>query len=288
MKLRSMITALMLWTLAAPVSAAGLGWEVTAEDGRTLYLVGTLHAARESLYPLPDGVERAFAEAEVLVLEVDTSRIDPAEAGRIARERGRMPRGRTLRDAVSSDGWSRVSEWAQRLSIPEQNMLAMRPWLAAITLVALEMRRIGLDPELGMERHFAARADARGMPIAELESLAEQLAMLADLSEPTQVAFLEQSLTGTEEFAESVDRIIRNWVEGDAEAMEELLGSSFEGHDELYDTLMRQRNLRWLPEVEAMLDSGRTHFVAVGALHMVGDEGLVELLKGRGFRVEPL
>jgi hypothetical protein len=112
--------------------------------------------------------------------------------------------------------------------------------------------------------------------------------MLADLSETTQVAFLEQSLTGTEEFAESVDRIICNWVDGDSEALAELLSSSYEGHDELYDMLMRQRNLRWLPEVEAMLASGRIHFVAVGALHLVGDEGLVELMKDKGYRVEQL
>ncbi len=288
MNLRPMITALVLCALATPVSAAGLGWEVTADDGRTLYLVGTLHAARESLYPLPESVQRAFADAEALVLEVDTRHVDPAEAARIARDRGRMLQGHTLRDLVSSDAWSRVLAWAHRLGIPERNMLAMQPWLAAVTLVALEMRRIGLDPALGMEHHFATLADERGIPIAELESLAEQLEMLANLSESTQVAFLDHSLAGTEVFAGSVDDIIRNWVEGDTEAMEELLGSSFDGHGELYDTLMRQRNLRWLPVVETMLGSGRTHFVAVGALHMFGADGLVELLQVRGYRVEPL
>ncbi len=286
--MRIIITILALWTLAAPVAADGLGWRVHDSSGNHAYLIGTLHAATESFYPLPAEIDAAFADAEVLVLEVDITRVDQAEVARIARERGRIPGRHTLRDMVSPDGWTKVAQWSHRLGVPESNITRLQPWLAAITLIALEMRRIGFAPELGMERHLAERAVAHSKPIVELESLRGQLEMLAGLSEPTQVAFLEQSLTSTEDFAESVDRILQRWTAGDAEEMAAILSESFDGHEELYDVLMRSRNHRWLPEVEAMIASGRVHFVAVGSLHLVGDDGLVELLRGRGYSVESL
>ena len=164
----------------------------------------------------------------------------------------------------------------------------MQPWLATVTLVSLEMRRLGLDPELGLERHFAKQADARGMPIAELETLDEQLSALAGPSLPTQVTFLRQALTTPDEFEAAVEQIVGAWRTGDADAMARILAESYVGADEVYAALMHDRNHRWLPELERMLADERVHFVAVGSLHLVGEDGLLALLTARGYRVERL
>ncbi|MEX0899642.1 MAG: TraB/GumN family protein [Gammaproteobacteria bacterium] len=284
---RTIITALLL-LVATTVDASGLAWRVTAPDGAHLYLVGTVHAARPDFYPLPIRITDAFEAADALTMEVNTTLIDPGAAARFGREHGTLSGGRTLEELLGNEDWRRASEWGRKLGIPQRRLSMMRPWLAAVSLVSLEIRRIGLDSALGMEMHFAARAVERGMPIVELETLVEQLSALSNLSPEAEVAFLKQSLTTADEFAASVNDIVDSWLAGDADAMKRVLEDSYEGADEVYDAVMRARNQRWLPAIERMIESEEVHFVAVGALHMVGEDGLVRLLEARGYNVERL
>lgn len=288
MGLRSILTALALVCTATAAAADGLGWRVTDPDGGTLYLVGTVHAARPDFYPLPPALDAAFEDAEVLALEVDMSTLDPSAVARFTRGHGYLGAKTTLDQLVAPDDWQRVADWGRKLGVGSEKLKRMKPWLAAVTLVSLEMQRHGLDPGLGMERHFAARAAERGMPMVGLETLEEQLTALAGLTMDTQVAFLESSLATTEEFTASLDEIIGSWRDGDAARLAKVLDESYAGADEVYEAVMRARNIRWLPKVEAMLASDRTHLVAVGSLHLVGGDGLVELLAARGHTVEPL
>lgn len=288
MKFSRLIVAVALWCVATSAFAEGLGWRVTSEDGGLLYLVGTVHAARPDFYPLPDSIDAAFAEADVLALEVDMRTVTPAAAQRYTDGHGYLGAMQSLDQLLGPADWQRVVDWGRRLGVPSNTLKRMKPWLAAITLAALEMQHVGLDPALGMERHFTARANERGMPLAGLETLAEQLGALSGLSMPTQVSFLKSSLTTTEVFEETLANIIEAWATGDTERLAAVLDESYEGADEVYAALMVARNARWLPKIEAMLASDRTHFVAVGALHLVGEDGLVELLAARGYELEPL
>lgn len=282
-----LMIALALAFCAGTLQAAGLGWRVADADGGTAYLVGTIHAARESLYPLPDPINQAFARAEVLVVEVDIGAVDPRAAQRVSAEHGMFPRDGSLRALLADDVWTRAAAWGERLGVPARTLDRMRPWLAAVTLVSLEIRRLGLDPDFGIERYFASQARVRSMPIVELESLSEQLTTLAALPPAAQVAFLAGSIPTGDDFRESAERIVNSWRDGDVDTMTAVLEESYT-EPVIYDALMRDRNNRWLPEIEAMLGSGRVHFVAVGALHLVGDDGLVTLLEKRGYRVERL
>ncbi len=284
---RSIITALLL-LVATTVDASGLAWRVTSPDGACLYLVGTVHAARPDFYPLPAAITDAFEAADTLAMEVNTTAIDPGAAARFGRDNGTLTNGRTLEDVLGAEDWRRASEWGRQLGVPQRRLSRMRPWLAAVTLVSLEIRRMGLDSELGMEMHFAGRAVERDMPIVELETLVEQLSALSNLSPAAEAAFLKQSLTTPDEFAATVNNIVDSWLAGDADAMETVLDDSYDGAEEIYDAVMRARNKRWLPAIERMLTTDQVHFVAVGALHMVGEDGLVKLLERRGYSVERL
>src|SRR5690606_37888334 len=102
------------------------------------------------------------------------------------------------------------------------------------------------------------------------------------------VGFLTGSLSTTEEFRANLDEIIGSWRAGDAARLARVLDDSYDDADEVYEAVMRARNARWLPKIEAMLASDRVHLVAVGALHLVGEDGLVAMLAARGHAVEPL
>lgn len=288
MSWRAIIATVLLATFVVPADAAGLAWRVTDDDGRKLYLVGTVHAASAEFYPLPAPIEQAFAEAGVVVFEVDPTRVDGREAQRLTQHLGWLPDGQRLRQMLSDDGWERISAWAARHGLDERRLNRMRPWLAATTLVVMEMHKLGIEPAHGMERHLAARAVERDLAIVELESLDEQLRTLAALSDEAQVYFLENAMTTYDEFAASVRHILDSWTAGDDTALTELLHTAYGPDTELYDLLILRRNRAWLPEIEGMLASGTVHFVAVGTLHMVGDDGLVELLRCRGWRLERL
>jgi uncharacterized protein len=288
MKTRFCLFFLLLALATAPLHAAGLGWAVSDADGNRIYLVGTVHAADESFYPLPAAIETAFDDSAVLVMEIDPTALDPREMQSLVREHGMLGNRASLRDLVPEATWDLLVAHGRRNGLAPRQLARLRPWLATTTLVSAGLVAAGIDRAYGMEPHFTARAAERAMPLRALETPTDQVMSLANLSMPAQIAFLENSLVDEDEFAESVRRILDGWRDGDVQGMADLLLATYEDHDELYETLINTRNRTWLPQVVAMLASGEAHFVAVGSLHLVGPDGLVELMEGAGFRVERL
>lgn len=288
MNLRTIIAFFALLAAAPMAMAAGLGWQVAGEAGQRLYLVGTVHAADPGFYPLPAPIETAFDDSGVLVMEIDPADLDPARMQLLVTRHGVLLNRESLRSMLPEDTWAKVVEHGRRTGLAAHVLDRMRPWLAATTLVAAGMGQAGLDRGLGMEQHFAARAAVHSVPVVALESPSEQIGTLAGLSPAAQVAFLDSSLVDEDEFVSSIRRILDGWHAGDADDLAEILGATYDGHEELYEALIRARNLTWLPRIRAMLASGETHFVAVGALHMVGPDGLVVLLENEGYEVRRL
>lgn len=287
----SALCALALMLAAVPAlagDARGLAWRVADDAGNAAWLVGTVHAAGPAFYPLPQAIEDALDGSEVLVVEVDTGRLEPAEIGRITARHGLYQPPDSLKRMLPEEAWRLATRWAKRFRIPPSELEQMRPWLAAVTFVALEMRRIGLDPQLGMEQHFVRRAAQAGIEVGELESFEEQIGMLAGLSPDVQLRFLEESLRNAGDIGETVARVKAAWRAGDFDGMATFMDETYGNEEELYGVMLRDRNRRWMPRIEQMIASGRTHFFAVGALHLTGPDGLVALLEARGYRLDQL
>ena len=265
-----------------------MGWRVSDGDGNHLYLVGTVHAATEDMYPLPEPITAAFDSAEILVLEVDPRTMNQREMERLVRRYGMLSNRESLRDLLAADIWSRVVDWGQRVSLSPGQLNRMRPWLATTTLVSVELASIGVDRGLGMEPWLMERAINRGMLVKQLETAEEQIGMLAGLPLEVQISFLENSILDAETFSDSVGQLLGSWRNGDVEAMTELLAETYAEQPMIYEVMISSRNHRWVKAIEPMLASGQVHYVAVGALHMVGPDGLVALMLESGFVVERL
>jgi uncharacterized protein YbaP (TraB family) len=162
------------------------------------------------------------------------------------------------------------------------------PWFLAITALDVGMRKIGFQPERGVEQYVLGRARAAGKEIVGLETLAFQIGLFDALPREQQQAMLEQTLAEIDEGAAVLGEMVAAWRAGELESLSAELLDEFDEFPGLYETLVTKRNTAWVPPLERMLVDGRRHLVVVGALHLVGPDSVIELLQQRGHSVERL
>ena len=249
---------------------------------RTLYLAGSLHALNREVYPLPAAFDRAFAASDTLVEEIDLSEMDLATAGPelIAKGIG----SRTLDRAVSPETFARLERYLQRVGLPAEMVKPFKPWMAVVMLSALEAQRAGLDVALGLDKHFFDKAKAAGKAVIGLETAASQLGRLDGLPDAAQEQLLRTTLDELDMSQRQMTDLVAAWKRGDRGAIETMTMSGLSGHPEAYSALIAERNLSWMPQLDACL-ARRACFVVVGAAHLVGPDGLLAMLEKKGYRV---
>ena len=259
-------------------------------DGETnsVYVLGSIHLLRAEDHPLPRVIDVAYADAEILVMELDMDDLDPVSTQAAFSRAGVLRDGTTLRDLIGDERYAAAEETAARLDIPLDMLDSSEPWLAAITVELMVLYRNGFDPRLGIEMTMTTRAAADGKPIEGLESVDEQLSFLDGLSLDAQAEMLLQVLEQGAELRDSIDTMIAAWRRGDMAVLEHELLESMEEQTELGDALIWNRNRRWADTIVTWLDDDRDYLVIVGALHLVGEEGVPALLEARGVDIQQL
>jgi uncharacterized protein YbaP (TraB family) len=268
---------------AVGAAARGLVWAVE-RDGKTSWLVGSLHLLPPEAYPLPAAIEAAFQSAETLIEEADPDELRAPETAAELLKRAFFPAGQTLQASVAASTFKVIAERAASSGLPLDAVQRMRPWMVAVTLAALEMQSAGFDPALGIDRHFRDRALAMKKPVRTLEAALDQVTMLEALGPALQDAIVLEALQGASTEVTQVKSLLAAWQAGDVAAMERLLVDGTKDSPEIYRALFVDRNHRWVPRIEACLRIGRC-LVVVGAGHLVGADGLVDLLSRRGYRL---
>jgi len=295
------IAALALCSFAsagAELPAAGDGaqkhflWKVTGPKGGVVYLLGTIHVGKADFYPLPSIIEDSFKKADTLIEEIDIS--EPGEAARVQRgliEEGGYPNGDAINNHLSEATRSHLAAYVKKGGLPEPAVAHMRPWLVSMLVVQLELKRMGFDPSYGLDRHFLEEARQSHKPIGALEDAGSQLELFNSLSEELQDSLLLSSLVDMEKWADCFDLINQAWQSGDAAAMQEVITSSVRDYPQLeplMTKLLDDRNNAMTTKIERFLQTPKTYFVAVGAGHLVGDQGILSQLRRKNFRVEQL
>jgi uncharacterized protein YbaP (TraB family) len=254
----------------------------------SVYLLGSIHLLRAEDHPLPSIIDAAYEDAEILVMELDMDDLDGAATQRLFNENGVLRDGTTLRDLMGEELYRRAAIAAEASDIPIDLLAKSEPWLAAITVEMMALYRIGFDPKMGVELHMTSLAIQDGKPIEGLEAIEEQLAFLDGLSLQAQRDMLLQTLEDSADMAESIDDMIRAWRHGDIEFLETQLLDSLAEHEELNDALVTNRNLRWASQIDELLDDRDDYLIIVGALHLVGEDGVPNLLAQRGVKIRQL
>jgi uncharacterized protein len=257
-------------------------------DHNTVYLAGSVHLLKANDAALPPGFERAYAGSRTLVMEIDLGKLDPTEAAGWMMEHGTLGEGNSLQKVIGDERYRRVSTEATRLGMPMGLANQFAPWVLGLQLLELQYAQLGFDSQSGVEEQLEHRAQADGRPTAGLETLSQQLSLFAALSPEEQVKFLDLIVSEMHDVNKDTQAVIAAWRAGDAAKLAALLGDEYKSFPSLYRALVTERNKRWVPQIEKLLREKDNYFVVVGALHLVGDGGLLDLMRRDGFKAEQL
>jgi uncharacterized protein YbaP (TraB family) len=286
---RRLIGALIV-TLGAvlPLVAAAepAAWRLAGRNGGEVTLLGSIHVLRPSDYPLPAEVDTLYARADDLVMEIDLDDLDPSalQSGLIAA--AALPQGKTLRDVLDPDVYRLTEQHAGAIGLPIAVLERVEPWFISIALLDEGLRRQGFRADLGLEQYVLGKARADRKPIEGLETLEAQVAIFDELPPRSQQALLEQTIHEIDTAKDTLAELADAWRAGRLDELSAQLIGEFDDFPGLYEALITNRNRRWLPAIEGMLGDGRRHLVIVGAVHLVGENGVVEMLRSRGHAAE--
>lgn len=258
----------------------GLLWEIQGDGASPVYLFGTLHSEDERVTRLPMEVESALAASGRLVLEVDLN----ADALMSLGTGMLFGDGRTLDSVLDRNLYRRSVTAMAAQGVPEMIVERMKPWAVATTLMMPKV-----ETGLFLDRVLYERALARGMKLEGLETAAEQLAVFEGLPLEQQVTLLVQALDQLDEFPAMLEQLVQAYLRRDLAAMQRLSDESMADTpralaEGINARLLTERNQRMADRMRPYLEQGGS-FIAVGALHLPGEEGILALLARQGYQV---
>jgi len=264
-------------------------WKVESEKA-TVYLMGSVHVGKEDLYPLDDVIENAFKKSDRVVFELPLDKKGQLEAASQFVKAGRLPKGDTLDKHLDEKTKKLLDEYGKNSKFPIDKLKAFRPWFVAITISQLEMAKHGYSPRHGVDHYFQRKAEEAGKPTEGLETYNDQIKVFTSLPEKTQQLFLRESLQDVKKLNKIMQRMLAAWKAGDAAKLDEVEFKDLrtKQYRPLYRNLIVERNKKWLKTIEGYLKTDATYFVVVGAGHLVGKDGLVELLKAKKYDISQL
>jgi uncharacterized protein YbaP (TraB family) len=264
-------------------------WTISS-DTTDIYLLGSIHVASPDIYPLNSSIEDVFEIAENLVVEVDVTVIDVEETMALMFEYGMYSNGETLKKNLPEDLYASLDEFFKELGLNIGLFNSVRPWVISMLIEQLAVDDLGYAAEYGIDYYFLEKASESNKNIIELESAELQFEMLSSFSDEFMIFYIEESLENLPE-KEEVERLFEAWQNGDVDTMESIVFEALIEEPELthlYDVLFSQRNIMMADKIEEFLADDEVYFVVVGAGHLIGEGGLIDILSDRGFETEQL
>lgn len=270
-------------------------WKVSDNDN-SLYLLGSFHLLKPGDYPLSRDVDAAFADAEALVFEIPPEDLGSPALGMQMGQAALRTDGTQLDSELPDETKQALAAWLQanaaelqKLQLTPQVLQLFEPWFVALMVSIVEMGKAGLDPTLGLDANLAQKASQAGKPTSGLETGAEQVAFLDGMDRTEQLQFLQEALKSADEGSAEIEKLHAAWRRGDARQLwDEMAVEMRKQFPKLYRRINVERNDAWVPKLEARLQAPGTDdtLVVVGALHLLGEDGVVEKLRAKGYEVE--
>ncbi len=278
--------------ITCPVAHASQGsapafWKVTGKGEATVYLMGSMHFGHPNFYPLPKIILDKFSTSEKLIVEIDITKIQPMAAMAAIMKHGRLAPGQTLNALLSEKTRNALKAHCVKNGLSLATMQPFQPWFAALQIVEGELRKTPFKQHLGLDMYFLNRS--KGKTVVALETLDGQLSLFAGLDVKAQDSFLLQTLTDLSQSNGYLYKLAAQWQSGDASGMAQSLIEPFKADVNtraLFDALFTRRNITMTKAVEGLLKGNGSTFFIVGAGHLVGEEGIVDQLKTKGYKVQ--
>jgi uncharacterized protein YbaP (TraB family) len=285
--LRVAAIAIACVTLAHAAPAKTFAWKAT-RNGGVVYLIGSIHVMTPDFYPLNPALEAAFKDTDLLVEEVDMAEmLDPTSQMRIL-SRGMLPGDQSLDKLLSPATLALVRKATGDLGAAGGPLMRFKPWMLAVALQGLELQKAGFDPELGLDKHFYDQAQEASKAVQGLETADYQISVFDGMTMEQQDRMLSQTLKDLQTELASVGKLADAWKSGDVLTVERIVQGELKAEPLMYQRLLVDRNKNWMPKIEALFGRRGRALVVVGAAHLVGPDGIVSMLRAKGYTVEQL
>jgi len=264
-------------------------WEIQSEKGNS-YLLGSVHLLKKEHYPLKKVIEDSFAQSDVLVLEIDLSGGNLIKAGLYMLEKGKYPEGETLKDNIPEKTYQLLKDKAETMEMNLEWLNKWKPWMTAFHILERKLMNMGYSPMDGIDMYFLNKSQGK-KEIQGLETVEFQVGLFENFSKEESEKFLLSTIMEADQLEKEMDKMITAWSTGDVEIMEKATTETIQEYPELeafYKKLNDDRNVRMVEKIISMLKTDKKYFIVVGAIHMVGKNGIVQLLKNKGYNVNQL
>jgi hypothetical protein len=288
-RLAAASVALAVVTIVTPLHGAGrvFGWKATGKPG-VVYLVGSVHLLSKDFYPLDPTLEAAYKDSNLLAEEVNLGEMEQPDAQMSLLSKGMLPSGQTLDSVLTPATKALLDKHLGNFGPMAEVAKRFKPWMAALTIESLAWVNAGFDPNLGLDKHFYDRAVADGKMVQGFETMAFQISLFDDMPMDQQDRLLASMLKDIDTEQANMTKLMGAWRDGDAPTVERLVLADMKGEPAVYKRMLVDRNKSWIPKIDQLLSRNGHSLVVVGAAHLVGPDGLIAMLRAKGYTIEQL
>jgi hypothetical protein len=281
----SYLSLLLLLTL--PAHAQSPVWRVE-KDANLMFIGGTMHVLTAADYPLPDAFETAYRQSGRVVFETDMAKMASPQFQQYMLAELRYSDGHNLRQVLRKDTYRSIEEFCTARGVSMASVENFKPGMVATMMVMVELQRLGLAG-VGVDSHFNQRADKDLKAKGQLETVEEQVAFIAGMGSGREDEMLAYNLSDLKSLPTLWQSMNQAWRRGDLHALEASSATPLRADfPEIYQALLIDRNNTWIAQIEAMSKTAEVEFILVGALHLVGSDGLLSMLSSRGYKITQL
>jgi hypothetical protein len=289
MRLNLFRVALVLFILftTSGVWAESSVW-VARSSKATVYLAGSFHMLRASDYPLPAEFFRAYNDSRKIIFEVPPGETESPEYMEKFLSLAIYNDGTTLTEHITTAAYAKAESFCKERNYPLEQYQFFKPTFLVMTLTVSEMNKIGADPRKGIDYLFKEKALQDGKASGSLETVDQQISLLTSMDASLGSDQILESIEELKQIEVMLSELLAAWRKGDEAKMEELYIKDLKLYPQLYQTLIVDRNNKWVRNIEGYLNGSGNTMLVVGAAHLVGADGLVNLLRKRGYKVVKL
>lgn len=283
------ISLIVLNLFSLKAVAESFVWKVS-KAGDYFYLGGTIHMLNAEDHPLPKGFSIAYNDVTEVIFETDILAAETPEFQTKLLAIMTFSDDRTLESELKPDTYRKLEKFLVSRQIPIEKFIKFQPWGISLMITLLEYQRLGMMPNYGVDAYYNNLALADTKEINSLETPEQQLNFISSMAAMDPDVCVEYTLRDLEHLPEFIEKMKNNWRVGNLKKFSK--HSSFKKMKKefpgMYRALVLNRNSNWLEQLPSFLDDSDKELVLVGAMHLIGKEGLLNQLKKQGFKIKQL
>ncbi len=286
--MKKVIIVFITLVFSTAVYAESSVWKLDADNG-SFYLAGSCHVLRKSDYPLPKEFESAYAAADQVIFETDIEALRSPDIRLLMMSKGMYTGGDTLEKKLSKKAYESLVKFCNDRSMSIDFLQNFKPWMAAMTLLILELGKNGISAADGLDMYFSNKAKKDEKQTGGLEDVYKHAELLSSLGEEFDDTIIESFIREVEKLQAVMKDLIKSWRVGDEAGIDKYLADNMRKEfPALYRRLITDRNRDWISHLETLIASGKNTLVIVDVGHLVGEDSVINLLKSRGYKVKKM